>query len=147
MGMRVGDLYDLDFLEWTLKNAELLRAGRFAEADILHIAEEIEDMGKSLRRSLRSRLEVLLAHLLKWKFQPEGRGSSWETTIRIQRVRIEQLLEEMPSLRNAVAERIPAGYRTAVLAAAGETSLPRMAFPPECPFSLEQVLDEEFFPE
>ena len=68
--MRTADLYDRDFAEWTRHNAELLRAGRASEADLEHIAEEIEDMGNRDRRELRSRLRVLLAHLLKWKFQP-----------------------------------------------------------------------------
>ena len=140
------DLYDQDFLEWTVRNAGLLRAGRFGEADIEHIAEEIEDMGKSQRRALGSRLEVLLAHLLKWKFQPGGRSSSWESTIRIQRTKIAKLLREMPSLSHGVAEEFADAYHTAVLAAVGETGLPRSAFPAACPFSSDQVLDEEFFP-
>ena len=114
------DLYNRDFLEWTVRNASLLRAGRFAEADIEHIAEEIEDMGKSQRRALGSRLEVLLAHLLKWRYQPGGRGSSWESTIRIQRAKIAKLLREMPSLHSALADELTDAYQTAVLAAVGE---------------------------
>lgn len=144
--MTAKELYDRDFFRWTRLNADLLRSGRFTEADIDHIAEEIEDMGKSQRRALESRLEVLLAHLLKWQFQPGGRGSSWESTIRIQREKIAKLLRDMPSLRSALGEELPDAYRTAVLAAVGETGLPRNTFPAACPFSLQQVLDEEFFP-
>lgn len=70
-------LYDRDFFKWTRCNAALLRAGRFDQADIEHIAEEIEDMGKSERRGLESRLEVLLPHLLKWQVQPNQRSASW----------------------------------------------------------------------
>ena len=143
--MTVMDLYDRDFFEWTRRNASLLRAGQFQEADIEHIAEEIEDMGKSQRRALESRLEVLLAHLLKWRCQPGGRGSGWESTIRIQRVKIGKLLREMPSLRNALSEELPDAYRTAVLAAMGDTGLSKNTFPAECPFAIEQVLDGEFF--
>ncbi len=145
--MTTRDLYDLDFLEWTMRNASLLRAGRFEEADMEHVAEEIEDMGKSQRRALGSRLEVLLAHLLKWRFQPGGRGSSWESTIRIQRAKIAKLLREMPSLRNSLAGELTDAYQTAVLAAVGETGLSRNVFPTACPFSMEQILDEFFFPE
>ena len=111
--MATRDLYDQDFLEWTVRNSGLLRAGRFGEADIEHIAEEIEDMGKSQRRELGSRLEVLLAHLLKWQFQPGGRNSSWESTIRIQRTKIAKLLRDMPSLtttrRRGICRRLPDG--------------------------------------
>ena len=67
-------LYDEDFFEWTRRNAELLRAGRLEQADIAHIAEEIEDMGKRDLRGLNSRVQVLLIHLLKWQLQPEKRS-------------------------------------------------------------------------
>ena len=62
-------LYDEDFFEWTSRNAALLRAGRFDRADIEHIAEEIEDMGKRDLKELNSRVQVLVAHLLKWQLQ------------------------------------------------------------------------------
>jgi hypothetical protein len=65
-------LYDLDFYAWANEQAELLRAGKLSEADLEHIAEEIESMGKTEKRELVSRLTVLLLHLLKWQFQPEG---------------------------------------------------------------------------
>ena len=68
-------LYDQDFFEWTRHHARLLREGRVAEADLAHLAEEIEDVGKRDQRELRSRLEVLLVHLLKWTAQPDLRYS------------------------------------------------------------------------
>src|SRR3982751_902800 len=80
-GMKTAELYDRDFAEWTRHNAELLRAGRASEADLEHIAEEIEDMGKRERRSLHNRCVRLIEHLLKWEHQPEQRGSSWTRTI------------------------------------------------------------------
>jgi hypothetical protein len=144
--MRIADLYDHDFLEWTVRNAQLLRSGRVQEADIAHIAEEIEDMGKSQRRALESRLEVLLAHLLKWQFQPEGRSPSWRATIRLQRSRIHKLLREMPSLRAVLPKQLPDAYENASLAAVGETGLPDETFPKLCPYSLEQILDDGYFP-
>jgi hypothetical protein len=76
--MAAPQLYDRDFFEWTQCNAALLRAGQFDQADIQHIAEELEDMGKSERRRLESRLEVLLQHLLKWQIQPNRRSTSWQ---------------------------------------------------------------------
>jgi hypothetical protein len=63
-------LHDRDFYSWTLQQAGLLREGRLSEADIEHIAEELESMGASERRELTNRLAVLVAHLLKWQFQP-----------------------------------------------------------------------------
>ena len=146
-GMAVKDLYEGDFFHWAAVNADLLRAGRFTEADIDHIAEEIEDMGKSQRRALESRLEILLAHLLKWQFQPDGRSSSWRATIRLQRSKINKLLREMPTLRGVALNELEEAYENSVILAASETELPEAGFPPACPFSLEQILDPEFFPE
>jgi plasmid stabilization system protein ParE len=143
----VKDLYEQDFFGWTARNAELLRAGRFAEADLEHIAAEIEDMGKSERRELESRLSVVLSHLLKWRCQPNRRGRSWQATIRVQRTELMRLLADMPSLRLHLRERLPQVYPTAVEQAIAETDLSEDVFPPTCPFSLDQILDTNFLPE
>jgi hypothetical protein len=95
--MQAAELYDLDFAEWARWNAELLRSGRVAEADLEHIAEEIEDMGKRERRALYHRFVRLIEHLLKWEYQPERRGTSWERTIITQRKGLQRLLDENPS--------------------------------------------------
>lgn len=141
------DLYDLDFFEWTVRNAELLRAGRFDEADIERVAEELQDMGKREQRELASRLEVLLGHLLKWHVQRGRRSASWKATITVQRSRIKRLVKEMPSLRRALAEELRAIYEDAVLTAVAETRLAESSFPKTCPFTLDQILDTTFFPE
>jgi len=78
-------LYDDDVIAWVEQQVALLRAGRWSELDVDNIVEEIEDVGKSEQRELRSRLEVLIAHLLKWKYQPDRQGHSWRLTIRAQR--------------------------------------------------------------
>src|SRR5579864_8782072 len=75
-------LYNRDFYAWSRQQAELLRAGKLAQADIEHIAEEIDSMGRTEKRELISRLSVLLLHLLKWRYQPDKRGPSWEASIR-----------------------------------------------------------------
>ena len=140
-------LYDRDFFEWTQCNAALLRAGRFDQADIEHIAEEIHDMGVSQKRELRSRVEVLLVHLLKWQGQPALRGSSWNNTIEDQRDEIAKLVHEMPSLRPGLAAQLSDVYRYAVRKASREAPLLKGTLPASCPFTLDQILDEEFFPE
>ena len=142
------DLYDLDFYEWIVRNAGLLRVRRFDEADIERIAEEIEDMGKREQRELVSRLEVLLAHLLKWQSQPGRRESrSWLNTITLQRSKIAELLEEMPSLRPALVRKLPRAYKHAVLMAGRESRAEAQLFPETCPFTLDQILDSGFFPD
>ena len=147
LGPPVQGLYDQDFFEWTVRNAELLRAGRLGEADLEHIAEEIEDRGKSERRELESRLRVLLSHLLKWKFQASGRGRSWRATIRVQRHDVSRLLRQMPSLRPYLRDQLAEVYPVAVEGAIAETDLPNEVFPPACPFSFDQILDADFFPD
>lgn len=73
--------YDDDWIGWAAANAALLRAGRLSQVDALHLAEELEDMGKSERRSLSSHLCNLMLHLLKWQLQPVLRGPSWRLSI------------------------------------------------------------------
>jgi len=143
--MTAKNLYDRDFLQWTQCNAALLRAGRFAEADIEHVAEEIEDMGKSQHNELRNRLRVLLIHLLKCGHA--GRpSSSWIRTINTQRASIDTLLETAPSLRPTLSDNLDKAYRRAAHDTAREMRLTENPFPESCPFSLREVLDEEFIP-
>ena len=139
--------YDEDFYAWTVEQARLLRAGEVSALDTENLAEEIESMGKSDRRELRSRLTVLVSHLLKWQFQPEQRSSSWSGTIREQRRQIELVLADSPSLRPAVAEALAQAYAEAREDAAEETGLGQGAFPAECPFTAEQVLAHGFLPQ
>ena len=89
--------YEKDIVAWSKEQAALLRAGRLSALDLQHIADEVEDVGKSEQRELASRLAVLLAHLLKWSHQPERRGKSWAFTIREQRRALTLHLEGIPA--------------------------------------------------
>jgi hypothetical protein len=104
-------------------------------------------MGKNNRRELGSRLVVLLMHLLKWRYQPNRRSPSWATTVRDQRDEIEELLADSPSLRSAVQDTLSSVYARARRKAISETGLPESTFPPDCPFTPEQILSEDFLPE
>jgi hypothetical protein len=140
------ELYERDFYAWTRRNAELLRAGQAAEADMAHVAEEIEDLGQRERRALLSRAGVLVAHLLKWQAQSDRRTRSREATIRIQRREVARRLADMPSLRAALEESFAECYRDGVLQAVAETNLPEDAFPETPPFSARELLDDGFLP-
>src|SRR5579863_4587638 len=115
--------YDEDFFAWTQEQARLLRGSDLAEIDAENLAEEIESMGKSIRRGLRSRLAVLVMHLLKWQFQPVFRSRSWSDTIAEQRRQVAKLIEESPSLASLSSDEIADIYRTAATRASGETGL------------------------
>ena len=139
--------HDRDIHAWATQNAEWLRQGRLADIDTTHIAEELDSMGRSLRRELNSRLRVLLVHLLKWRHQPQRRGASWRLTIRNQRTEIRELLEESPSLNAQVQDLFIRQYREARELAALETELPETTFPTECPFTLEETLSPGYWPD
>jgi hypothetical protein len=140
-------LYDRDFYAWANEQATLLRQGRLGEADVENIAEEIASMGRSEKRELVSRLVVLMLHLLKWRFQPKGRGSSWEASIRIQRRQLERHLRDNPSLKAKLPEALADAYQDAVIAAAEETKLAESLFPSQCPWSFEQISAADFWPD
>ncbi len=139
----MSDLYDRDFYAWANQQAALLRAGALSAADIAHIAEEIESMGRSEKRELINRLAVLLLHLLKWEHQPARRGRSWLLSIREQRREVAEVLGDNPSLRSRLPELLADAYSKALLAAQRETGLPEHAFPAECPWTCEQAMQEE----
>jgi len=140
--------YDADFFEWTQQTAELIRQRRLNEADLEHVAEEIADMGKRDRREVRSRMVVLMAHLLKWQLQPTLRGtSSWKATIIEQRAQLALVLADSPSLRRIPENEIEAIYESAVERAVAETRLAADGFPAGCPYLLSEIVDSGFFPE
>ena len=147
MGLSNHELHDRDFYAWTKETAQLLKEGKINEVDVMNIAEELEDMGISNKRALISYFSVLIAHLLKLKFQKERRGKSWRLTIKGQRLRIQDLLQESPSLKHQIELRLSIAYIDARLMAEKETGLNIDTFSEECPFTLEQCLDEEFWPE
>ena len=139
-------LYEEDVAAWAVEQVALLRAGQWALLDIDHIAEEIEDMNLSNRHQLAHRMMLLMAHLIKWQYQPDRRGSSWKNTIRDQRKRIAKLLKKMPSLQTLLDD--PQWYsdvwedaRSTAILQADLAELPKT-----CVWSLEQLLAEDYFP-
>jgi hypothetical protein len=142
----MGTLFETDFVAWAKEQAALLRSGKLTAIDALNIAEEIESMGRSERNELQSRLAVLLAHLLKWQFQPERRGHSWEATIKLQRSKVQNLLRNSPSLKHAFNDED--FLRTLWLHAtviAGEQTM--LDMPETWIWPLDVVLDDDFWPE
>ena len=136
-------LYDEDLLAWTERQVAHLRAGQLERLDVEHLIEELDAMAGKLRRELKNRLRILLAHLLKWQAQPKRRSRSWAATIAEQRDQIEALLEENPGLRQHLDEIARSAYPRAVRLAAIESGLPRHTFPPELPYVMEQILGDD----
>ncbi len=140
-------LYKHDFYAWALHNAALFKAKRFEELDFDNLAEEIESMGKSEGRELNNRLKELLLHLLKWQYQPERKGRSWLNSINKQRIGIDEVLDENPSLKYELEQRFQQSYQYARRHAASETSIALKMFPEQCPYSLEEALNSDFLPD
>lgn len=144
--IKSNDLYATDFYAWTQEQARLLRERRFNDLDLENLAEEVRSVGISDKRQIESRLEILIAHLLKWKYQPGVRGPSWMRTIREQRGRIVRLVEDSPSLASYPSSNAIRLYQAARLAAAAETGIDFTLFPGECPFTPDEILNPEFLP-
>jgi hypothetical protein len=141
--------YDADVILWSQEQARLLRAGRFSQLDIERLADEIEDVGRSEKRELANRMAVLLAHLLKWRSQPQNRTNSWRATIDDQRRRIALAIRETPSLKAVMRNRDwqEGAWLDARTQAHEETRLAEDDLPETCPWSIEQACDPEFWPE
>ena len=137
-------LYEKDFYAWILATTELLKTKKFDDLDVEHLVEEIESMGKSERRQIMTRLGILIAHLLKWQYQPKKRSNSWKLTIKEQRRQIHELLEESPSLKNKIETDFQKAYENAVIIASRETGIVEEDFLSTCPFDLQLCLDMDY---
>lgn len=138
--------YQSDFYSWTQEQAALLKAGRLQELDIENLIEEIETMGRSEKRELESRLTILLVHLLKWQYQSIRRGRSWELTIDEQRLQFSKVLNDNPGLKPQLDQIIKDAYCLAIIRSSKETALEKNVFPQDCPWDIDQILDERFYP-
>ena len=151
MNTQPHSLYEKDFNAWALNEAQKLKLKQFDTVDLKNLIEEVEDMSKREISSLENRLITLIMHLLKWQLQPEARGNSnsWEATIKQQRLKIKRLIKNMPSLKNHLEQLLldDSVYQDAVLEAIKETNLDYMVFPGKIPYSQEQILDNEFYPD
>ncbi|AZO17318.1 MAG: DUF29 family protein [Mesorhizobium sp.] len=138
--------YEADFVQWCAEQGSLLREGRLSELDRENLAEEIESLGRRDKREIRSRMEVLITHLLKWEFQPGHRCHSWQASISEQRTWIDGIIKDSPSLRRYPAQIFEEAYKGALPVAVRETGMKKAYFPSEPPFTSKQALDGRFWP-
>ena len=139
-------LYEQDLFAWTQQQVNLLTHQRWHELDVENLIDELEVMARRDRREMINRLIILIAHLLKWKFQPDHQSGSWRGSIQEERLQLNGLLEDSPSLHQQFIESLEKAYPQAVKLASKETELPTTKFPNECPYELAQLLDEDFLP-
>ncbi len=142
-------VYERDVILWSEEQARLLRAGRFSELDIEHVADEIEDVGRSEKRELANRMAALMAHLLKWSSQPENRTKSWWATINDQRKQIALAIAETPSLKAVMRGKDwqDGVWLDARTQARKETGFVDEDLPETCPWPMDKAVDAEFWPQ
>lgn len=149
-------LYEQDFNLWRESVIEQIRQHRFHEIDWEHLLLELEDMGKAEKRSFKSNLTILIAHLLKLTVQsdaPETMKGSWYSSVTEHRFRVKKDLEENPSFNNYMVEIIPQAFADARKLAIKESKKaklgvrqpPEAEYPIDCPYFLDQLLDEDFY--
>jgi hypothetical protein len=137
-------LYASDYYGWVQEQIAHLKAGRLAALDVDNLIDEVGDLGKSEIQRLESALRVLLIHMLKWRFQPEGRSRSWVLSMRNGRRGALRWLQESPSLKPLRDQIAEDAHGDARLAAADETGLKLSTFPEVCPFTWDEMMDEGF---
>jgi hypothetical protein len=140
-------LYEQDFSLWLDETVKLLREGNLGALDIENLIEEIECMGRSERQAVKSNLEIILMHLLKYKYQPEKRSNSWRYSLLEHRRRLDAAFKDSPSLKRYFLQEFDNCYLGARKLASVETGIAIAIFPLEIPFTIEQVLDEDYLPE
>lgn len=137
--LKGGDVY-----KWALDQAALIRAGCYQDVDWINVADEIESVGKSEFRSLKSLLEVIVVHMLKWGHQPAKRSRSWVNSIDESRDRVLENLSDNPSLKIKIEEAIEVAYRLGRRAAARQTEIDVHTFPAACPYDWDEIMTRPF---
>jgi hypothetical protein len=145
-GLMAMNLYETDFYAWTQQQGSALKQHQWERLDLPNLLEEIADLGRRERQEMRNRLGILLGHLLQWQYQSELRGNSGLATVREQRREILILLEENPSFKPYLQEALALAYQGGLDFVVRETGFSYAQFPESCPYTWEQTLDAEFFP-
>lgn len=140
-------LYETNHELWLTYQQEFLKNHNWNNLDIDNLIQELEGLNRSNKRELKSYMTVLIAHLLKWEYQPLLRSRSWSASIKNSRTSIVELLEDHPSLKNQLSQILSSAYINSVEWAAEETGIKVSLFSKECLYTVEQLLDKNWFPD
>lgn len=136
--------YETDYVGWIFDQVGKLEGAKVPGLDLVNVAEELGDLGRSKKHAIQSQINRLMVHVLKWTFQTNKRTRGWAATIYDARRKILRLQSESPSLKPHVPGWIREEYPSARDIAHAETGLPLETFPEACPYSMEQLLDRGF---
>ena len=141
------ELYEEDFYSWTKEQVKLLRSGELKKLDVENLIEEVEDLGNRHLDAIESYIIVLLTHLLKWKYQPDHKSGNWAGSITNSRRRIKRILKKNPGLKSKLSEIFTDDqFDDSKAVAISETGLEKGIFPKENPWTLEEILNDDFWP-
>jgi hypothetical protein len=141
--------YEQDFYLWIQTTVKLLKDGKLDQLDMENLIEEIDSMGRSEKKELKTRLIVLIEHLLKlqyWTEEKDYNNRGWRNTVVEQRRQIAYILADSPSLKSVLNDVFLDCYTDAKNDTIRKYQLPLNLFPQESPFSLIDVLDANFIP-
>ena len=141
------NLYERDFHLWVKTNTQLLKNNRFHEVDWQNLIEELDSMGRREKRELKSRLIVLIEHLLKlkyWETERAANARGWRITAIEQRRQIQLLLEDSPSLETLLPNLFPDCYQKARQDTLQKYQLPENQFPSDPAFDVKEALNSDF---
>lgn len=141
----IEQLYEEDYTLWLDQTANVLKTGDFSQLDITHLVEELEALGSEQRRKVKSYLRQLLKHILFYHYWsiPECKNH-WSVEIDNFRVELKELIQSR-TLYNYLLFVKDEVYRDAVRQAKKKSDL--KCFPEICPYTIEQILDIDFYPE
>lgn len=140
---RSGPGYESDYGAWLEHQVDLLKADRWSEVDKENLIDEVESLGRSDFRRFVSAFEIVIAHMLKWDFQPERRSNSWIASIVEHRDRIGRELEDSPSYGARIPEALAKAWRPARARAAAETDMPLKQLPADLPYAIHDIMNRE----
>lgn len=132
--------------EWLVAQADALARNDWSSIDVTALADLVGEVRAREEVDIERRLEVILRRLLKWQFRPQHRSLSSIGVVTAERARLLSRFQAAPSLKCLASDRFAAIYEVAVQALGDETGLARDAFPADCPFSLDELLDPHFAP-
>jgi hypothetical protein len=144
----MSQLYASDFRLWAKETAQLLRERRFEAIDLKALIEEVEGLARVDEHAIESQMERLIEHLLKWGYASgrllEANERGWSLSVVNARLKIAQRIKRVPSLHRYPEDILTEAYAVGRNEAGKTVDLEWL--PPECPWSVSQLLDVDFFP-
>ncbi len=137
-------LYEKDLAAWVHQQIEYIKNKEFDKIDIENFIDEVEGVVRGDKRSIQSYFIVIIAHLLKWEYQPSMRSGSWISSIENSQCEINAIIKDSPSLKNYKKLAFDQAWERARKIAITDTGLPSNNFPRVCPWSESEVMNKTF---